>query len=158
VLFLCPKGSERVNRKYNRPTEEQKIEILEKYASGGYTQETLAEEYGVSVTSIKNYLKLPEFAEIARKVAAQKKEEAESVELEFFPKIAKQIKGLLPKLIDIDEKQVEKLPIRDRIGAFKILAEFLLALKNSDNSEDDNKVEIVVSVKDYSMKDEDDED
>ena len=146
-----------MKRKYNRPTEEQKIEILEKYASGGYTQETLAEEYGVSVTSIKNYLKLPEFAEIARKVAIQKKEEAEAAELEFFPKIAKQIKGILPKLIDIDETQVEKLPIRDRIGAFKILAEFLLALKNSNNEEDDNRVEIVVSIQDFSIPEVSDE-
>lgn len=146
-----------MKRKYNRPTEEQKRQIAEKYGSGGYTYETLAEEYGISVTSVKNYLKMPEYAEIVQKVTDIKKGEAKKAKLEFFPKIANQIKELLPHLIDIDASQLRTLPVRDRIGAFKILAEFLLALKNSNNEEDDNRVEIVVSIQDFSIPEVSDE-
>ena len=63
----------------------------------------------------------------------------------------------MPHLIDIDASQLRTLPVRDRIGAFKILAEFLLALKNSNNEEDDNRVEIVVSIQDFSIPEVSDE-
>ena len=43
---VVPKGEERVNSKLN---EKQVLEIRERYASGGFTQQKLADEYGVSV-------------------------------------------------------------------------------------------------------------
>lgn len=146
-----------MKRRYNRPTEEQKREIVEKYASGGYTHDSLAAEYGVSVSAIKNYLKMPEFAYIAEKVAKQKKEEAEKINLEFFPRLAAKIKAILPAMVDITPEQIAKLPIRDRIGAFKILGEFLLALKSTEEDGDDNRVEIVLEVRDLAKKERTDE-
>lgn len=100
-------------------TDQQRKQIIAEYALGGTSHRALAAKYGVSPTAIKKVLEDPESVQ---KCADKKKENEQSM-LDFLNDKKDQAQDLIAKLLSSAVKDVSTAPLRDKMGAIKILTD-----------------------------------
>ena len=123
-------------------TDRQRKQIIAEYVAGGSSYRKLAEKYGVSATAIKKILSTDESVQ---KLTDKKDENVKSM-LDFLESRREQAQSLLDKILNLSDADIKSAPLRDKMGAFKILSE-AFGGKPVDKQEIDSTVKVVMDKK-----------
>lgn len=129
-------------------TDKERTQIITAYIKGGITQRELSERYHVSQKTISKILG---DEKVHQKVSDIKKENFESM-MQYFNNRRGKAQQLIDILLDIPEEELKKAPLRDKMGAVKILRDVFTEQTQSTEKEEGNKIEFIF--KDASLKDE----
>lgn len=126
-------------------TERQKKNIVSAYADGVSSLQ-LAKKYGVSDDTIRRIVKKdPNFAELCGSIKKEAEEEAAESLKKAISDRRKFAEDLIDDILQSVKKKVEGAPLRDLMGAAKILCEnFVKAGGGSADSEDDKTFTVVI--------------
>lgn len=100
-------------------TDRQRKQIIAEYAGGGISQRELAERYQVTQKTISKILNTEE---VYQKVSEKKEENTRSM-LAFLDSRKEKAQSLMDAILDSARSDIKKAPLRDKMGAFKILSE-----------------------------------
>ena len=100
-------------------TDRQRKQIIAEYVEGGISQRALAKKYNVSQKTISTILTN---TEVRQKVSDKKNENTLSM-LAFLDSRKEKAQSLMDAILDLAQADIEKAPLRDKMGAFKILSE-----------------------------------
>ncbi len=100
-------------------TDRQRKRIIAEYVDGGISQRALAKRYHVSQKTISKILR---DEKVLQKVSLKKKENVEDM-LAFLDLRKQSAMSLIDRLLAAAETKVENAPLRDQMGAIKILSE-----------------------------------
>lgn len=129
-------------------TDRQRKRIVAEYACGGMTQQQLAESYGVSRQAIAKLLSTEKSCEKLQ----QKKEENTRSMLEYLDEQKGKAQTLIGKILDSAAEDIKKAPLRDKMGAIKILSEVFANTKAQEATEKATLDEIVNGLKELRDK------
>ena len=134
-----------------RLTKRQRTNLIRDYIEGGgaVNQTTLAKKYNVSPKTVSVTLSSPEVQALVKK----EKAESEKSMLLYLESKRGEVEGLLSKILTkIDGKLDEdKVPLRDYVGAWKILTEsYSSKTEQTDGSAEGKSMEIAFIIKDTS--------
>lgn len=134
-----------------RLTKRQRTNLIRDYIEGGgaVNQTTLAKKYNVSPKTVSVTLSSPEVRELVKK----EKIASEESMLVYLEKHRGEVEGILTKLLSkIDSKlDEEKIPLREYVGAWKILTEsYSPKTEQADGSAEGKSMEIAFIIKDTS--------
>lgn len=100
-------------------TDRQRKRIVAEYVNGGISQRALAQRYQVSQKTISKILST---AECREKVSKKKEENTQSM-LEYLDSQKDRAQSLIDKILSSAVDDIAKAPLRDKMGALKILTE-----------------------------------
>lgn len=100
-------------------TDRQRKQIIAEYVEGGISQRALAKKYNVSQKTISTILT---DKEVRQKVSDKKNENTLSM-LAFLDSRKEKAQSLMDAILDAAQSDIKKAPLRDKMGAFKILSE-----------------------------------
>lgn len=100
-------------------TDRQRKQIIAEYVEGGISQRALAQKYNVSQKTISTILT---DKEVRQKVSDKKNENTLSM-LAFLDSRKEKAQSLMDAILDSAQSDIQKAPLRDKMGAFKILSE-----------------------------------
>lgn len=100
-------------------TDRQRKQIIAEYVEGGISQRALAKKYNVSQKTISTILTNKE---VRQKVSDKKNENTLSM-LAFLDSRKEKAQSLMDAILDSARSDIKKAPLRDKMGAFKILSE-----------------------------------
>lgn len=100
-------------------TDRQRKQIIAEYVAGGTSHRALAQKYGVTPTAIKRVL---DKKECVQKCEEKKRENTLSM-LAFMESRKDKAQSLMDAILDLAQDDIKKAPLRDKMGAFKILLE-----------------------------------
>ena len=100
-------------------TDRQRKQIIAEYVEGGISQRALAKKYNVSQKTISTILSN---TEVRQKVLDKKNENTLSM-LAFLDSRKEKAQSLMDAILDFARADIKKAPLRDKMGAFKILSE-----------------------------------
>lgn len=100
-------------------TDRQRKQIIAEYVEGGISQRALAQKYNVSQKTISTILT---DKEVRQKVSDKKNENTLSM-LAFLDSRKEKAQSLMDAILDLAQADIKKAPLRDKMGAFKILSE-----------------------------------
>lgn len=100
-------------------TDRQRKQIIAEYVEGGISQRALAKKYNVSQKTISAILANKE---VRQKVSDKKNENTLSM-LAFLDSRKEKAQSLMDAILDSARSDIKKAPLRDKMGAFKILSE-----------------------------------
>lgn len=126
-------------------TDHQRKRIIAEYVEGGISQRKLAEKYHVTQTAISKILKDEESVQ----KLSHKKEENTKDMLSFLEDRAQSAQDLIDKLLKAAGQQIEKAPLRDQMGALKILSEVFGKLSGG-KGDNETAAEIIIQPEDAS--------
>ena len=99
-------------------TDRQRKQIIAEYAGGWISQRELAERYQVTQKTISKILNTEE---VYQKVSEKKEENTRSM-LAFLDSRKEKAQSLMDAILDSARSDIKKAPLRDKMGAFKILS------------------------------------
>lgn len=99
--------------------DKRRQEIIADYVESGSYRET-ARKFGVSPNTVKNYVQGD--VQIAQKFA-HKKEENTKTMLAYFDSKRETAQDLIDEILKTSKSQIADAPLRDKMGALKILKE-----------------------------------
>lgn len=100
-------------------TDRQRKRIITEYVEGGISQRKLAERYHVSQKTISTILK---DEEVRQKVSHKKEENTQDM-LAFLDDRKQSAMTLIDEILVSAVQKIRKAPLRDQMGAIKILSE-----------------------------------
>lgn len=100
-------------------TDRQRKQIIAEYVEGGISQRALAKKYNVSQKTISAILANKE---VRQKVSDKKNENTLSM-LAFLDSRKEKAQSLMDAILDLARSDIKNAPLRDKMGAFKILSE-----------------------------------
>lgn len=126
-------------------TERQKKNIVSAYAAGGVSHATLAKKYGVSDETIRRIIKKdPHFVEKCGNIKKEAEEEAEEELVQAVFDRKKHAEKLLDDILKAASVKVSTAPLRDLMGAAKILRENFLGGEDPNGGAGEDKTFTVV--------------
>ena len=127
-------------------TERQKKNIVSAYAAGGVSQSTLAKKYGVSEETIRRVIKNdPTFLGKCGDIKKEAEQEAAQNLAKAITDRYKYADELLDDILLSVKQKISAAPLRDLMGAAKILQEnFLEAGRDPGDQEDDKTFKVVI--------------
>lgn len=128
-------------------TDRQRKKIIAEYvnADGKISQQQLAEKYGVSRQAISKILNTTEGCERLR----QQKEQNTLSMIEYLNGQKDKAQSLIGKILDTATEDIKKAPLRDKMGALKILSE-VFGGKADEPVKSGNGVMLNISIEDCS--------
>lgn len=100
-------------------TDRQRKRIIAEYVEGGISQRKLAEKYQVTQKTISTILKDEE----VRQKVLDKKEQNTKDMLSFLDERVHSAQTLIDEILVAAAQKIKKAPLRDQMGAIKILSE-----------------------------------
>lgn len=128
-------------------TDRQRKRIIAEYVNGDgkISQQQLAEKYGVSRQAISKILNTTEGGERLR----QQKEQNTLSMIEYLNDQKDKAQSLIGKILDTATEDIKKAPLRDKMGALKILSE-VFGGKADEPVKNGNGVMLNISIEDCS--------
>lgn len=126
-------------------TDRQRKRIVAEYINGGLSQQQLAEKYGVSRQAISKILRTTEGSERLQ----QQKEQNTLSMIEYLNEQKDKAQSLISKILDTATDDIKKAPLRDKMGALKILSE-VFCTKGGDEVKEHGGVAVNISIEDCS--------
>lgn len=126
-------------------TDRQRKRIVAEYINDGLSQQQLAEKYGVSRQAISKILRTTEGSERLQ----QQKEQNTLSMIEYLNEQKDKAQSLIGKILDTATDDIKKAPLRDKMGALKILSE-VFCTKGSDEVKEHGGVAVNISIEDCS--------
>lgn len=128
-------------------TDRQRKRIIAEYVNGDgkISQQQLAEKYGVSRQAISKILNTTEGGERLR----QQKEQNTQSMIEYLNDQKDKAQSLIGKILDTATEDIKKAPLRDKMGALKILSE-VFGGKADEPVKSGNGVMLNISIEDCS--------
>lgn len=128
-------------------TDRQRKRIIAEYVNGDgkISQQQLAEKYGVSRQAISKILNTTEGGERLR----QQKEQNTLSMIEYLNDQKDKAQSLIGKILDTAIEDIKKAPLRDKMGALKILSE-VFGGKADEPVKSGNGVMLNISIEDCS--------
>lgn len=128
-------------------TDRQRKRIIAEYVNGDgkISQQQLAEKYGVSRQAISKILNTTEGGERLR----QQKEQNTLSMIEYLNNQKDKAQSLIGKILDTATEDIKKAPLRDKMGALKILSE-VFGGKADEPVKSSNGVMLNISIEDCS--------
>ena len=128
-------------------TDRQRKRIIAEYVNGDgkISQQQLAEKYGVSRQAISKILNTTEGGERLR----QQKEQNTLSMIEYLNDQKDKAQSLIGKILDTATEDIKKAPLRDKMGALKILSE-VFGGKADEPVKSGNGVMLNISIEDCS--------
>lgn len=128
-------------------TDRQRKRIVAEYVNGDgkISQQQLADKYGVSRQAISKILATTEGCERLQ----QKKEQNTQSMLEYLDGQKDRAQSLIDKILSSAVDDIAKAPLRDKMGALKILTE-VFASKQDNALAGNNRIQITFAVEDTS--------
>lgn len=130
-------------------SDRQRKRIIAEYVEGGISQRKLAEKYQVSQKTISTILNDEE----VRQKVLDKKEENTKDMLSFLGDRAHSAMTLIDELLVAATLKIKKAPLRDQMGAIKILSEVFG--KASGGNAESGVTEIIIVPEDASEEGDD---
>lgn len=100
-------------------SDRQRKQIIAEYVEGGISQRALARKYNVSQKTVSTILAN---TEVRQKVSDKKNENTLSM-LAFLDSRKEKAQRLMDAILESAESDIKNAPLRDKMGAFKILSE-----------------------------------
>lgn len=128
-------------------TDRQRKRIIAEYVNGDgkISQRQLAEKYGVSRQAISKILNTTEGSERLQ----QQKEQNTLSMIEYLNDQKNKAQSLISKILDAATDDIEEAPLRDKMGALKILSE-VFAGKSEETAKNSGSVAVNISIEDCS--------
>lgn len=126
-------------------TDRQRKRIIAEYVQGGISQRKLAEKYHVSQKTISMILK---DEEVRQKVSLKKEENTQDM-LSFLDERKHSAQALIDEILVSAVQKIKKAPLRDQMGAIKILSE-VFGKGGSNKGGNDPVTEIIIQAEDAS--------
>ena len=126
-------------------TDRQRKLIIAEYVQGGISQRKLAEKYQVTQKTISTILKDEE----VRQKVLNKKEENTKDMLAFLDERVHSAQALIDEILVAAVQKIKKAPLRDQMGAIKILTE-VFGKAGSQGGVNEAPTEIIIQPEDAS--------
>lgn len=126
-------------------TDRQRKLIIAEYVQGGISQRKLAEKYQVTQKTISTILKDEE----VRQKVLNKKEENTKDMLAFLEERTHSAQALIDEILVAAVQKIKKAPLRDQMGAIKILTE-VFGKAGGQGSGNEAPTEIIIQPEDAS--------
>ncbi len=127
-------------------TDRQRKRIIAEYVQGGISQRKLAEKYQVTQKTISTILKDEE----VRQKVLDKKEENTRDMLAFLTERTSSAMVLIDEILVAAAQKIKKAPLRDQMGAIKILSEVFGKTGGGSNGSNEPVTEIIIQAEDAS--------
>lgn len=127
-------------------TDRQRKRIIAEYVQGGISQRKLAEKYQVTQKTISTILKDEE----VRQKVLDKKEENTRDMLAFLDDRKSSAMVLIDEILVAAAQKIKKAPLRDQMGAIKILSE-VFGKSGGNGSSSEPVTEIIIQAEDASQ-------
>lgn len=126
-------------------TDRQRKRIIAEYVQGGISQRKLAEKYQVTQKTISTILK---DEEVRQKVLLKKEENTQDM-LSFLDERKHSAMTLIDEILVSAVQKIKKAPLRDQMGAIKILSE-VFGKTGGGGSRSEPVTEIIIQPEDAS--------
>lgn len=138
-------------------SDRQKKKIISEYVNGDgkISKNSLAKKYGVSFGTISSILS----DEKSVKKCELKKKENEKSMLSFFDERKEKAQSLIDEILTTSAAQIKEAPLRDKMGALKILSEVFkdTSVQPTDGNQSDAEEKLLKALTDRKVDGIDDE-